>query len=119
MQHDASINIDLSYLHAVTGGDKVFEKMLLTNAVTDIQKNIDNLQEAWQQQNAAGVFSTAHSLKSVTAIAGLPQIESLCKVIDNLFKDGIFYAQESATFSSIVNGWLEANPKLQAVIDGY
>ena len=53
MQSDTIMNIDLSYLRSVSGGNLAFEKLLLANAVTDIQSNIDHLQTAWLQHNAA------------------------------------------------------------------
>ena len=75
MINEPNITIDLTYLHTVTGGDRQFEKMLLEGAVEDIQLKIDDLQKAWDREDAPTICSNAHSLKSLTAIAGLPQIE--------------------------------------------
>lgn len=119
MQKDSIINIDLSYLHFVTDGDKEFEKTLLASAVTDIQNQVEGLQKAWQQQNAAEVRNAAHSLKSVTAIAGLMQIQNSCKIIDNLFADGVFHADAAGSCNDIINGWEAARPQLEQVINSY
>jgi len=119
MQKESTINIDLSYLYAVTDGDKQFEKTLLQSAVSDIQNQVEELQKAWNGHNATAVRNTAHSLKSVTAIAGLPQLESACKIIDRLFADGIFHASAADSFSEIIYGWEEAKPQLERLIATY
>lgn len=113
------LKIDLTYLHSVTGGDANFEKMLLTNAVTDIQNNMDILKEALSEGNAPALGNAAHTLKSVVAIAGLPPLENLCKRINVLFKDGIFRSEEEVTVRKIINTWNEAKPRLVRVIDEY
>jgi len=119
MNTEQSVTIDLSYLHSVTGGDREFEKMLLQGAVDDIQDKIDSLQKAWDAEDAVNIRSNAHSLKSLTAIAGLPQIEKWSKVIDQVFADGCFHAQTLEPFTGILSGWILAKPKLQEVIAGY
>ena len=119
MQKEAATNIDLTYLYLVTMGDRQFEKMLLEGAVTDIQNQVDNLQKAWHQQNAIVISNTVHSLKSVSAIAGLLQLESYCKIIDNLFADGIFHNEAEATCYDIINEWQSARPQLEGLIVAY
>ncbi len=114
-----SFHIDLSYLRSVTGGDKTFEKMLLLNAVSDIQSNMNSLQGAWVEKNAVSVSTAAHTLKSVVAIAGIPPLETLCKKISQLFKDGIFKPEEESSVAAILDGWREAKPKLEEVIAMY
>lgn len=113
------LNIDLTYLHSVTGGDANFEKILLSNAVTDIQNNMDILNEALLAGNAPALGNAAHTLKSVVAIAGLPPLENLCKRVNALFKDGIFRREEEVTVRKIINTWNEAKPRLVRVIDEY
>jgi HPt (histidine-containing phosphotransfer) domain-containing protein len=113
------INIDLSYLHSVSGGDAGFEKILLTSAVTDIQMNIDKLKTAWQVEDAVEVGNAAHTLKSVMVIAGLPQLEQHCKKIDVLFRDKLFHAEHSPAIFAIIDGWGEAKPKLEELISVY
>ncbi len=119
MNNEQSMTIDLTYLHSVTGGDREFEKILLQGAVDDIQDKIDSLQKAWDAEDAANIRMNAHSLKSLTAIAGLPQIEKWSKVIDQVFADGIFHPHTKEPFTGILTGWTIAKPKLQEVIAGY
>ena len=113
------VTIDLTYLHTVTGGDKAFEKMLLQGAVEDIQDKIDNLQRAWDLEDASSIRMNAHSLKSLTAIAGLPQIERWSKIIDQLFSDGVFHSNTKEPFTGIFTGWNLVKPQLQEVIAAY
>ena len=119
MQKNPTIHIDLSYLHLVTEGDKQFEKILLSGAVADIQNQVQDLQKAWNDQNATAVRNAAHSLKSVIAIAGLPQLESACKMIDGLFADGVFHAEVEPTCADIINGSdsLDFSTKLDTLND--
>lgn len=119
MNDELPIKIDFTYLHTVTGGDKVFEKMLLQGAVDEIQEKIDELQKAWDHEDATTIHSNAHALKSLTAIAGLPQMELWSKTIDQLFADGIFHAKTKEPFNSIINAWNFAKPKLQEVLTAY
>lgn len=113
------INIDLTYLHSVSGGDAGFEKILLTSALADIQMNIDKLKNAWQAQDAEEIGNAAHTLKSVMVIAGLPQLEIHCKKTDVAFRDRLFHPEYSVAVSAIINGWSEAKPKLEELVSVY
>jgi HPt (histidine-containing phosphotransfer) domain-containing protein len=120
MQHlSTKINIDLTYLHSVSGGDAGFEKILLTSALSDIQMNIDKLKNAWQCEDATEVGDAAHTLKSVMVIAGLPQLENHCKKTDVGFRDKLFHPEFSVNVFAIINGWYEAKPKLEELISVY
>jgi len=113
------INIDLTYLHSVSGGDSSFEKILLASAVSDIQMNVDKLKNAWQSEDATEVGNAAHTLKAVMVIAGLPQLEQHCKKIDVGFRDRLFHPEFFTAVSAIINGWGEAKPKLEELISVY
>lgn len=119
MSYQETITIDLTYLHTVTGGDREFEKTLLQGAVNDIQCRIDNLEKAWQDQDGRSVKTNVHSLKSLTAIAGLPQIERWSRALDQIFSDGQFHSNTSESYRSLVAGWTVAKPKLNEVIANY
>lgn len=114
--HIAPVNIDLTYLHSVTGDDKVFEKTLLTSAVANIESQVQVLKQAWMQQDGPGVRQVAHSLKPVTAIAGLPQLENYCKTLDMVFLDGMFHPEEMPVVDALVTGWSNAKLQLEKYI---
>jgi HPt (histidine-containing phosphotransfer) domain-containing protein len=113
------INIDLTYLHTVSGGDAGFEKILLTSAIEDIQMNIEKLKNAWQCQNAEEVGNAAHTLKAVMVIAGLPHLENHCKKTDVAFRDKLFHPELSVNVFAIIDGWTEAKPKLEELVSNY
>lgn len=113
------INIDLTYLHSVSGGDAGFEKILLNSAISDIQSNIDKLKNAWQNQDAEEIGNAAHTLKSVMVIAGLPHLEYHCKKTDVGFRDKLFHAELADNVYAIIEGWADAKPKLEELVSYY
>ena len=109
-------SIDLSYLHSVSGGDEQFEKILLSSAISDIDVNVQRLKESWQQQDAGQVRSAAHTLKSVLVIAGLPQLEQACRVLDSQFADGAFHPEYHTQMWQIVHEWAIARVMLEELL---
>lgn len=114
---NTTIQVDLTYLRTVSGGDTAFEKLLLQNAIADIQLQVNRLSEAWEQKNAAALRSAAHTLKSVAAIAGLTSIETLCRTTETSFLDGQFHEEAAPVIYSIIENWQEAGPALQRIIE--
>jgi HPt (histidine-containing phosphotransfer) domain-containing protein len=84
---NTSITIDISYLHMVAGGDRSFEKKLLESTIDDIESKVNCLEEAIVAEDANTIRSNAHSLKSLTAIAGIPEMQTWSKSADKLFSD--------------------------------
>ncbi len=110
-----TVTIDHTYLHSLTGGDKSFEKKLLEEAVRDIEIKIGNLHQGWKEQNAENICSNAHALKSLTAIAGIPQIQNWCKIIEQLFSRGIQHS--SLEIENIINAWPIAKAQLLQILE--
>ncbi len=115
--HAQPITIDLTYLHSLTGGDKDFEKMLLTGTVADIDKLIVTLQKSWQSRDASVIKSSAHSIISLAAIAGMPQMEAWCRKIEHEFADGQFHAELALVAGNIFDGWPDASATLKEIIE--
>ena len=116
MNPDNNITIDLSYLHMVAGGDKLFEKKLLESTIDDIEAKVNNLEEAYQAEDAKNIRMNAHSLKSLTAIAGIPQMQNWSRSVDKLFADGIFDSNGLEPVLSIIRNWAFAKMKLQKML---
>ncbi len=116
MENTTAIRISLNYLHAVSGGDKTFEKMVLLGAVDDIQLQIEQLEKAWVNKEGDNVRRIAHSLKSVVAIAGLAELELNCKRLDQLFADDEFHPEGSSYLNKIVYSWITTRPVLEDMI---
>jgi HPt (histidine-containing phosphotransfer) domain-containing protein len=108
--------ISLAYLHTVSGGDKTFEKMVLLGAVDDIQLQIEQLEKAWDNKEADNIRRIAHSLKSVVAIAGLAELETNCKKLDQLFSDGDFHKEGCVYLNKIIYSWITTRPALEELI---
>jgi HPt (histidine-containing phosphotransfer) domain-containing protein len=113
------ITIDFSYLHSLTGGDKSFEQMLLTGAVADVETNINGLKGSWEKKDPAGIRRNAHSLVSLSAIAGMPQVEGWTRTIDQAFVDGVFHPEMAALANNIISGWPDAKSQIDKVIASY
>ena len=114
--NDTPISIDLTYLYSLTGGDKAFEQMLLAGSVADVDNMITGLKESWEERDAAGIRKNAHSLVSLSAIAGMPQVETWSRTIDQAFTDGVFHPELAPLANNIILGWPAAKSQLEEVI---
>lgn len=111
------ITIDLTYLYSLTGGDKVFEQMLLTGTVADVDAKVAGLKEAWEQRDPLNIRKNAHSLVSISAIAGMPQVEGWSRTIDQYFSDGTFHPELAVLANNIIAGWPAAKLQLEEVME--
>lgn len=110
------IIIDLTYLYSLTGGDKSFEQMLLSGTVADVDEKINELKTAWDLKEAADVRKNAHSLVSLSAIAGMPQVEGWSRTLDQGFADGVFHPELANLANNIIVGWPAAKLQLEEVM---
>ncbi|MEJ7587234.1 MAG: hypothetical protein WKI04_06700 [Ferruginibacter sp.] len=110
------ITIDLTYLYSLTGGDKSFEQMLLSGTVADVDSMISALKGSWEGCDPAGIRKNAHSLVSLSAIAGMPQVENWSRKIDQAFSDGGFHPELAPLADNIIEGWPAAKAQLEEVI---
>lgn len=113
-----NIIIDLTYLHSITEGNKSFEQKLLSCTVDNVDSMITNLKQCWEEKEIEEIKKTAHSLISLSAIAGMPQVEGWCRKIEETFKDGEFHSEMSGLVNQIVSGWPFVQVKLKEVIEG-
>ena len=111
------IPIDLTYFYSITDGNKEFGDTLLQTAIDDIHNHVAKLEKSWNTQDAAGVKQSAHSLISLSAIAGMPAVEKWCRQIESGFASGGFQPELGEIINSIVEGWPGAAAELQAVIE--
>lgn len=111
------ITIDLTYLNTLTDGDKSFEQILLKCTIEDVDTKIESLQNSWKEKNITGIRENAHSLVSLSAIAGMPQVESWSRTIDQKFADNIFYPESEEMVNNIITGWPEAKNKLKIILE--
>lgn len=110
------IVIDLSYLYSITSGDKEFEKILLSGTLDEVDKKVCGLKESWSTTDAKGVRNHAHSLITLSAIAGMPQVEQWSRKIDNAFADDIFHPEFIMVANNIFYGWPDAFTELKIIL---
>jgi Hpt domain len=111
-----SIKIDLTYFYSLTNADKAFELKLLTGTVADVNRLVNNLKNAWALKNAEAVKRNAHSLISLSAVVGIPMVESWCRKIENIFTDNQFHVEYEALLNNIVSVWSSGFPQLKEVL---
>ena len=109
----APLLIDLSYFYSLTAGDKSFGNLLLTGTIAEIDLLLKDFQLAWEQLDAAGIKKIAHSLVSLSAIAGMPQVSIWSREIDRKFSDGVFHPEMGVFAVQIINGWPIAKIQLE------
>lgn len=66
--------LDLSYLHAVSGGDKAFEMDMLQSMLSEMNERMTALQTAVHTNDTSGIRMQAHSLKNLAGIIGVPSL---------------------------------------------
>lgn len=110
------IVIDLTYFYSITSGDKSFERILLAGTVAEVDNKVCSLKESWSINDACGVRNHAHSLITLSAIAGMPQVEQWSRKIDHAFSDNVFHPEFILIVNNIFHGWPFAFSKLKAIL---
>jgi signal transduction histidine kinase/CheY-like chemotaxis protein len=64
-------NIDLNYLHQLSGNDDAFERQILQQFVTQVPEELGELKNALDQNDFERIKIVAHSLKSTVGYVGL------------------------------------------------
>ena len=87
----ANVEIDLTYLNEITGGDQDFIESIIATYVTDVPNVIDRLATACANADWWEVGQAAHQLKPSLQFVGLNEtlvrtktVEQYCKQNNNL-----------------------------------
>ena len=108
--------LDLTYLYSLSDGDKVFERLLLSGTVEELDKLIPELYEALQLKNIEVLNQRAHSLISLSAIAGITEIEISCREIELLQKKNVPVAFYELLVNKIFSIWPAAKIALLKIL---
>lgn len=119
MNSTNSALVNLSYLQSVSGGNREFEKMLLTGAIQDIDQQTNILYKSCVTKNTDAFYKAAHILKSVTAIVGLNAMQQCCLKIEKFSADIIFHEEGQDIYNQISNYWLLGKEELHQIISKY
>ena len=79
--------VSLDYLNQLSGGDKAFERQILTQFLVQMPEEMLQLEEAIQNKAYEAIKQTAHSLKSTVGYVGLS--DELHPYLDRIEKDAI------------------------------
>ena len=109
------VAIDFTYLNTLTEGDKAFEQILLKCTIDDIDIKVEDLNSSWKLKNVSSIRERAHSLVSLFAIAGLPQVEGWSRMIDQKFADGIFHSEMEIYVINSISTWAQARIELKKI----
>jgi len=77
--------LQLDYLHAVSRGNKAYEKEIMEQFSEMVPEELDRIRSAWQQGNLDRVHRTAHSMKTTVAALGLtPHVEECLMLLEEI-----------------------------------
>lgn len=82
------MNIDLSYLEDITGGDKEMMVEMLNLFIEDIPHQVTLIQDLAQQKDLSSLGSESHKLKPTLQYVGLIEMYEIIKELENLGKSG-------------------------------
>lgn len=112
MTQSVPIIIDLTYFYSLTDGDKSFEKILLKCSVEEVDTKIEGLRSSFALNNSSDIRAHAHSLISLSAIVGIPQIEEWSRKIAEKMIDGIVTPEFEILITSILSVWPNAKNEI-------
>ncbi len=81
--------IDLSYLHAMSGGDEAFIQDMIQTFLKEIPEMIQQVETNLQDQLAEGLYSVVHKFKPSLSMLGLKQQEKACATIERMTKENL------------------------------
>ncbi len=77
-------NVNLDYLHELSGGDQDFMRELMTMFMDQMPENIANLQRYSQDKSFSDLKSLAHKMKSAVGLIGIPKLQELLSELQNI-----------------------------------
>lgn len=86
-EESSAEQVDLSYLHAICGGDEAFIEDMITTFLREIPEMIWGLESSLEARESAEVYSIAHKFKPNLGMLGLKQQEQVCADIKRMTKE--------------------------------
>lgn len=111
------MNIDLSYLEDITGGDKEMMLEMLNLFIEDIPSQVEKIREAVEEKDMKTLRAESHKLKPTLQYVGLSEMYEVIKKLEVIGKSNEYsnevdtLAQELATEMSVNLPLLEAATK--------
>ena len=77
-------NIDLAYLHELSGDDKIFEKNILEQFIIQAPEELAALETAYDNKDWKQLNAKAHNLKTTISFLGLqPMLSAHLETLEN------------------------------------
>jgi len=99
--------IDLTYLHELSSGNRAFEKEMLTLFIKQVPEELLELQQAYHQKEHLLVKNTAHRMKSSLPLVGIDYLLKLLAQLEDAGRNEQF-DKETDTCMEMLNHKLEA-----------
>lgn len=82
------MEIDLSYLEDITGGDKEMMHEMLTLFLEDIPSQVELIKTAVEEKDMKAVGTESHKLKPALQYVGFNEMFELVKELESIGKSG-------------------------------
>ena len=100
------MNIDLSYLVDITGGDNEMMIEMLDLFIEDIPEQISIIKTLASEKHLSKLGSETHKLKPTLQYVGLIEMFEIIKELEKLAKSGV-YSEEIQSLSNKVSEYSE------------
>jgi len=98
-KNDSTNDLDLNYLHQLSGNDKDFEQQILTQFLEQVPSELSQLENSIKTDDFETIRRTAHSLKSTVGYVGLAN--DLHPYLEQIERDAV--AHDAAHFDANYN----------------
>lgn len=106
------MNIDLSYLEDITGGDKEMMIEMLDLFIEDIPEQISLIKTHANEKNLSKLGSETHKLKPTLQYVGLFEMFEIIKELEESAKSGVYSEEINSLANKVSEYSKEAIPLL-------
>ena len=107
------MEIDLSYLEDITGGDKEMMLEMLTLFLEDIPSQVELIKKAVEEKNMKAVGTESHKLKPALQYVGFNEMYELVKELEVLGKSGEKHGEAKKIMNALVKQMKISLPLLE------
>ena len=113
------MNIDLSYLEDITGGDNEMMLEMLNLFIEDIPSQVDKINIAVEEKNMKSLGTEAHKLKPTLQYVGLNEMYELIKKLEVIGKSGKYSKEVEVLTRQLKNKMNTGMPLLEAATEEF
>ncbi len=113
------MNIDLSYLEDITGGDKEMMLEMLTLFIEDIPVQVELIRIAVEEKNMKALSTESHKLKPALQYVGFNEMYELVKKLEVVGKSGGTPEQAEKLMRALTQQTKESLPLLKKTAEKF